>query len=151
MLLEKMEEFEQGSVGRRVSMLHRLCMVNVSGPLSELGIGSGKLPFLMKIQNCEGIIQEDLTQSLCLDRAATARALQDLESKGLVYREEDQQDRRRKRVYSTAKTKSLRKKLIAILKEHNEALFTGFDDEEKLQFLSMLDRLIENMHVRLGR
>lgn len=146
---KKIVKFEQDSPGRKLSILHRLSSVYLAGPLSELGIARGSLPFLMKILRCEGIIQEDLTRSLCIDRAATARALQNLEKEGLVSREEDPQDRRKKRVYPAAKIKDLQENIIDILQAHNEALFAGFDEEEQLQLLDMLDRMTSNMHTKL--
>ena len=120
-------------------------MAYLSGPLAEIGITRGKIAFLMEVLRQDGVIQEDLTRSLCIDRAATARALQDLEKEGLIRREEDPQDRRRKRVYSTTKTKALQHSLVAILESQQEALFTGLNDNERVQFLGMLDRLVENM------
>lgn len=146
---KKLVKFEQDSPGRKLSILHRLSSVYLAGPLSELGIARGNLPFLMRILRCEGIIQEDLTRSLCIDRAATARALQNLENEGLISREEDSQDRRKKRVYPTARTRELQETLIGVLRNHNEILFEGFDEDEQLQFLNMLDRMVNNMQLQL--
>lgn len=151
MASESIRTFDQGSPGRRLSIIHRLSMAYLSGPLSELGIARGKIPFLMKILSCEGIVQEDLSTYLCIDRSATARALQQLEDEGLVFREEDRLDRRRKKVYPTSRAKLLQGEFVAILKAHNEILFAGFDDEERRMFMDMLNRVVENLQSEINK
>lgn len=143
--------FDRESPGRRFSIIQRLSLVSLSGPLSETGLSKGKIPYLMKILNSPGIVQEDLTNHLCLDRASTARALQSLENSGFVSRKEDPRDRRRKNVYPTAKAEALQGELIEILKEHNGVLLAGFTAEEQTLLLSLLDRVIDNLHRNLDR
>ena len=126
-------------------MLHRLSMAYMAGPLSEMGISRGKIGFLMSVLQFEGIVQEELTNKLCIDRAATARALQAMEKQGLIRREEDREDRRKKRVYPTEKARALQPVLMGMLDRHNEALFAGLSQDEQDQFLGMLDRLVDNL------
>ena len=148
---EKILAFDLGSPGRRFSIIQRLSLIYLSGPLSESGISKGKIPYLMKILTSPGIVQEDLTRHLCLDRAATARALQSLENHGFVYREEDTEDRRRKKVYPTAKAQRLQGEMVEILKAHNEVLLSGLDAAERDLLMSLLDRVIDNLHRGLDR
>jgi DNA-binding MarR family transcriptional regulator len=148
---EKILAFDLGSPGRRFSIIHRLSMLYLSGPLSESGISKGKIPYLMKILTSPGIVQEDLTTHLCLDRAATARALQSLENNGFIRREEDKEDRRRKKVYPTAKAERLQGEMVGMLKAHNDVLLSGLDGNERTLLMSLLDRVIDNLHRGLGR
>ncbi len=141
----EIESFEQASPIRKVSVLHRLNPNALSGPVSEFGISRGMLPFMMEVLTHEGIIQEDITQNLSIDRAATARVLQHMETDGLVVRKEDPKDRRRKHVYATPKAHELQDSLMDVLHQHKDSLFSGFDEKEQLQFLDMLDRMIANM------
>ena len=140
-----MEQFYRQSPGRRLGMLHRLSMAYMTRPLSELGITKGQIGFLMTVLQSEGIVQEELTHSMFIDRAATARALQSLENAGLIRREEDPEDRRRKRVYPTKKAYALRPGLLDMLARHNQALFAGLSPAEQDQCLDMLDRLVGNL------
>jgi DNA-binding MarR family transcriptional regulator len=142
---EQLETFHQRSPGRRLAMLSRLSMAYMAGPLADMGIGRGKIGFLLSVLQFEGIVQEELTNRLCIDRAATARALQALEDQGLVRREEDRKDRRKKRVFSTGKARALQPELMEMLTRHNEALFSGLTRSEQDQFLDMLDRLVDNL------
>lgn len=143
--------FDQDSPGRRFSIIHRLSMVYLSGPLSETDISKGKIPYLMKILTSPGIVQEDLSNHLRLDRAATARALQSLEVNGFIHREEDPQDRRRKKVYPTPKAEGLQEEMVEILRAHNEVLLSGLTGEERTQLIRLLDKVIDNLHGTLGR
>lgn len=151
MTSENITAFDLESPGRRFSIIHRLSSIYLSGPLSETGINKGKIPYLMKILSSPGIVQEDLTHHLCLDRAATARALYALESKNFVHREEDPRDRRRKKVYPTAKAERLKEEMVGILTAHNDVLLSGLTTEERALLMSLLDRVVDNLHRVLDR
>ena len=142
---EKIRQFEQGSPMRMMSRLNRLHQNNLAGRLAAVGIARGSLLFVMEALCNEGVIQEDISRSLSIDRAATARALQQLEEGGLVVREEDPEDRRRKRVRPTDKAHALSGPIVAILEKQQEILFAGFDEKERALFRDMLGRMTENM------
>lgn len=143
--------FDRESPGRRFSIIQRLSLIYLSGPMSGTGISKSKIPYLMKILSTPGIVQEDLTNHLCLDRAATARALRSLENNGFVYREEDPQDRRRKNVYPTPKAEGLQGEMVDILKAHNDVLLSGFTGEEQGLLVSLLDRVADNLRRNLDK
>lgn len=142
---EKIRQFEQASPMRMMSRLNRLHQNNLAGRLAAVGIARGSLPFVLEVLCNEGVIQEDISRSLSIDRAATARALLQLEEGGFVVREEDPEDRRRKRVRTTDKTRRLSRSILSILEKQREILFAGFDDREREQLLDMLGRMTENM------
>ncbi|WP_320170269.1 MarR family transcriptional regulator [Maridesulfovibrio sp.] len=143
-------KFEQESPIRMVSKLNRLTLNSLSEPLASVGIARGTLPFLMEVYCREGIIQEDITRILTIDRAATARALRQLEENSLVEREEDSEDRRCKRVYPTDKALEMRDDIMDILKKQREIMFAGFDEKERGQFMDMLDRMVKNTFRAVG-
>lgn len=142
---EKIRQFEQASPMRMMSRLNRLHQNNLAGRLAAVGIARGSLPFVLEVLCNEGVIQEGISRSLSIDRAATARALLQLEEGGFVVREEDPEDRRRKRVRTTDKTRRLSRSILSILEKQREILFAGFDDREREQLLDMLGRMTENM------
>ena len=143
--LDNIKQFEQGSPTRLVSQLNRLNQNFLAGPISAVGIARGTLPFVMEVLCREGIFQEELSRLLSIDRAATARALLQLENDGFVERREDPKDRRRKRVYATDKMRDLRDDIMNILTHQREVLFQGFGEQERALFLNMLERMIDNM------
>lgn len=142
---EDIARIEEGSPLRLLSRLNRMNQNALAGPLAGIGIARGTLPFVMEALCREGVNQEEISRSLTIDRAATARALQQLEKDGLVERVEDSRDRRQKRVYATDRSRELSADILAILNRQRETLFAGFDDEERAQFLAMLERMVGNM------
>jgi len=138
-------QFERTSPLRLLAILNRLNQNSLTGSLAAIGMARGNLPFVMEVLSGEGVIQEDISRSLAIDRAATARALQQLETEGFVERVEDPRDRRQKRVYATERTWAMSADILDILKGRTDLLFSGFDEQEQAQFLSMLDRMIRNM------
>lgn len=142
---DNVKRFEQGSPMRLVSKLNRLNQSSLAGPLAEIGIARGSLPIIMEVLCNEGIIQDDISKSLSLDRAATARTLRHLEENGFVRRTEDPDDRRCKRVHTTGMARDLRGAIVSVLQDQREIFFSGFDERERAQFLHMLERVIENM------
>lgn len=137
--------FNRRTLGRRLAMLYRLSQAWLAGPLAEIGVTRGGIGFLLAVFRSEGISQEELTRELFIDRAATARAVQSLEDAGLVRREADPRDRRRKRVYSTDAARALQPGLIAMLDAHNEALLAGMSRNERERVMDALDRLVDNL------
>ncbi|WP_320043968.1 MarR family winged helix-turn-helix transcriptional regulator [uncultured Desulfobacter sp.] len=136
---------EQKSVVKKISRLNRLNSNSLTKQLAEIGIARGTLPFLMEVLCRDGIIQQEITQALSIDPAATARALQQLEKSGFINRRENKDNRRQKCVYSTKKTREIKGKILEILQVHNTKLFDGFTNKEKNDCLNMLDRMIFNM------
>jgi len=56
---------------------------------------------LLRLFDCEGASQEDLSRTLQTDKSAVARTLKLLEQKGFICREKDAEDRRIKRIRLT--------------------------------------------------
>lgn len=56
---------------------------------------------LLRLFDCEGVSQEDLSRVLHTDKSAVARTLKLLEQKGFICREKDAEDRRIKRIRLT--------------------------------------------------
>lgn len=145
MVSYNIKEFTAKSPGRRLAILSRLSMANLSADLKKLGITRGQIGFILCVLQCDGIFQEELSEMLFIDRAATARTLLDLERKGLVVREPDTEDRRKKCIHATPKCHALEKNLLEVLDRNNQAIFRGLDEEQRQSFLDMLDTLIGNL------
>jgi len=76
----------------------------------------------MALQNREGITQEELTSIVCVDKAATARAVRSLEEKGYLLRIQDEKDKRQNRVYPTEKAKQIGQEVRTELMKFNKLL-----------------------------
>ena len=65
-----------------------------------------ELMTLLLVYREEGCIQGVLEDRLCIDRAVVTRVVHSLENKGLVFRERDGTDNRKKHVYLTKEGKA---------------------------------------------
>lgn len=89
----------------------------------------------------EGLTQEEISRSVCLDKSNTSRALSTLEENGYIKREVNPENRRQTCVFSTEKLKSVIGELRRVTKIWNELLGEGISDEEFETFHSVLTRL----------
>ena len=73
--------------------------------------------YIGSLYDQDGVTQDDLAREFCIDKAATARTIQTLESKGILLRKVDENDRRAKHIYLTQKQKSI-KQLLKLFKRN---------------------------------
>ena len=70
---------------------------------------------LLRLFDCEGASQEDLSRALQTDKSAVARTLKLLEQKGFICREKDAEDRRIKRIRLTEYGRMQHPFLLAVM------------------------------------
>ncbi len=137
--------------GHYLAALHRLSAAFLSPRMRRLGVKRGLIAMLLETLEGPGRTQEALRDALKVDRAAAARALFELESKGFVTRREDPFDRRRKIVEPAPRASALSAALFAALDEHNEVLFRGFDPARREEALSILKDMAANLERAVKR
>lgn len=118
------------SIARMITLLARKSQSYIGSALSKYNITAAEQPFFMAIQHHKGITQEELTALVCVDKAATARAVKSLEEKGFLVRVQDEQDRRQNRIYSTDTAAQLAEDVRSELLRFNELLTQGITPEE---------------------
>ena len=67
----------------------------------KLHLTYSEYALLLKLYDAEGCSQDDMAGMLYLDKAVVTRVIKTLEGKGFIYREQDDKDRRMKRLYVT--------------------------------------------------
>lgn len=90
----------------------------------------------------EGCSQDDVAKALSMGKTTAGKALQKLETKGLVIREEDPADRRKKVLRITEKGK---KQISGVLDLHDRwfgSVLSCLSPEEQKQFESYCVRLL---------
>lgn len=140
------------SFGYRFAMIHRLHAALSKDAMGALGITSAQFPFLAELFHRRGpTTQDQLSRALCIDPAATARALDQLQKKGLVSREVNPENRRQKLVSVTPQARDLEEKFCTVLSTASDILVEGLSAVEKEAALTLLDRIMENaMRARYG-
>ena len=98
------------------------------------------IPFVEQGDFNEGMLASELAASMKISRPGITNLLKVLILKGLVQQTEHSKDRRRKLLKLTAKGKQLLLEIEPLRKEANEAFLSQFNDTEKAQFLSFIQR-----------
>ena len=131
--------------GYHFAKLHRLMSAVCKQNLIALGIQPSQIPFIAELLHCDGpVTQDELSAVLIIDKAATARALDQLEQTGFVSRIVNPDNRRQKLVTATAKAKAIRGALYDILQTANDIFTRNFSQEDIDQILRLLNRMIAN-------
>ena len=97
--------------GTYISVLMRQLNLFFSHELSEVEVTASELMYLAQLYAQDGLIQDEMSNKISVDRAATTRTLQAMEKKGLVRREQDENNHRAKRVYLTEKARELESRI----------------------------------------
>jgi DNA-binding MarR family transcriptional regulator len=149
MAVETMET--QESLGRLISCLYRYTHMYLSHELEQHNIGSGQFSFLMALCREDGVHQEDLAQSIKIDKATCTRAVKKLVKEGYITRKRDSEDKRAYRIFLTEKGKKMEPVLKYISETWKAILLTGFTEEEKELTIDFLKRIVQNAssHKRL--
>lgn len=92
-----------------------------------------------------GLTQAELVAHSRRDKAQVARLIQQLEARGLLTREADEQDRRRWRLALTAAGQALQQSLQAHHKRLSARLVRDLSEDDLRQLGSLLSRLQANL------
>ncbi len=118
------------SIARMITLLARQSQSCIGSALHKYHITAAEQPFFMAIQHHKGVTQGELTALVCVDKAATARAVKSLEKKGFLTRIQDEDDRRQNRIYPTDAALQLAGSVRGELIQFNELLTQGIFPEE---------------------
>ena len=87
----------------------------------------------------------NLSSQTSLANTTLTAMLDRMEHIGLIVRKSDPRDRRNRLIALTQKAKSLQEDYTKISQKMNEIYYTGFTEEEILQFESYLQRILNNL------
>ena len=135
------------TIGKNINILYRQFNLFLNHELSGVELNSTDLMYLGTLFIEDGVTQDDLAKDFCVDKAATARSMQNLEKKGIIIRKPDESDRRAKRVYLTDKAYKYKPLMESIQKKWMKICNTPMNDEEVIQFGKNLEIITE--HVKL--
>ena len=113
--------------------------------ISKLGIQASQMPFIAELLHYEEPVTQDaLSAALVIDKAATARALYQLEQNGFVSRTVNPENRRQKLVSATEKARSIQTRFYEILQSASDVFTRDFSREDMEQVLRLMNRMIVN-------
>lgn len=131
--------------GYHFAKLHRLMVALCKQDISNLGIQPSQMPFIAELLHCDDpVTQDELSAALVIDKAATARALDQLEQNGFVSRRVNPENRRQKLVSATEKARSIQARFYGTLKTASDVFTRGFSKEDMGHVLELMNRMIAN-------
>jgi DNA-binding MarR family transcriptional regulator len=131
--------------GYHFAKLHRLMVSFYKQEISKLGIQASQMPFIAELLHYEEPVTQDaLSAALVIDKAATARALYQLEQNGFVSRTVNPENRRQKLVSATEKARSIQTRFYEILQSASDVFTRDFSREDMEQVLRLMNRMIVN-------
>ena len=117
----------------------------LNNELEKVDITATELMYLGSLYKKDGITQDELVREYCIDKAATARTIQSMEKKGLVYRKADEVDKRAKRVYLTEKGRQLNARIKEIIRDTEIKIMEGISAREQRAAGFILNSMLENL------
>lgn len=135
------------TIGKNINILYRQFNLFLNHELSGVELNSTDLMYLGTLFIEDGVTQDDLAKDFCVDKAATARTMQNLEKKGIIIRKSDETDRRAKRIYLTDKAYEYKPLMESIQGKWMKICNTPMNSEELIQFEKNLEIITE--HVKL--
>lgn len=134
---------KNSALGYRFGMLARLNLFFLNEQLKPLGLSAGQVACLAELlQNRAPLTQDEISLSLAVDPAATARTVDLLIKKGLAHRQVNPENRRQKLVSATPRAKEMEKEFFDILKDVEDNFKIGITDKEYQDALKIMDRMI---------
>lgn len=122
------------------------CLQTISDvEFREIGLEKGQYLFLVRICENPGINQETLSNLLNVDRTTTAKAIKKLVEKNYILKEHNEEDKRSFKLYPSPRAieiNSILKKEEKLSTDHS---LKGFNEAEKEQLQSLLERMRKNI------
>jgi len=116
---------------RAIGILNRQFQLYLNAALSGSDLTYSECIFLINIYSNEGINQEELSVLLAIDKAATARSIKSLESKGYITRKSSGENKKVKTLYIAEEGKQHKQSIKALFKKWDEFITEGMSKEEK--------------------
>jgi MarR family transcriptional regulator, organic hydroperoxide resistance regulator len=110
----------RSSSGYLVRDAHRAFQKLLERRIAPYGVTRGQWYFLRVLWNADGLSQRELSARVGMMEPTTVIALRSMEKSGLIRRVRGDDDRRKVRVFLSAKAKRLRDELLAVARSVND-------------------------------
>lgn len=134
------------NAGRMLHLLSRKHFQYCENKFQSLGIGPGQVPILMELGKHGQLSQRDLAEKVRVTPATISGTLKRLERSGVIVRTGAEDDARVSLVSLSENGEALMKEARSVFAEADDLLIEGFSQQEKEALLSLLQRMLENVH-----
>ena len=115
----------------------------INNKIKDYNITFGLHPILIEIYKKENIIQEDLAEKLYLNESTVTRNLEKLEEKGLIIKEQNTTNKRKKYLKCTEKGADIAVNLLNLEDEWEEEFYKNLDNTEFEILKILLNKCIQ--------
>ena len=133
------------SVLREIGIIARALDSIANIEFRDIELARSQYLYLVRIAENPGIIQEELSELLKVDRSTVARSVKKLEAKGLVQQMSAKDNRKNKKWFVTEKGAALYPFILAENDYSEETSLQGFSQAEIQALEEMLVRVRENI------
>ena len=145
MALIRKEEKSVAEILRPIGSIARALDSISNIEFKPYALTKGQYLYLVRVCEQPGIISEELSTMLKVDRSTVARAIQKLETNGLVERRSDVQNKKNKRIYATSKGMAI----YPLIKSENDysnlMALKGLSIVEANQLQELLEKVVANV------
>ena len=117
----------------------------------EISLNLAQAKTLTRLEKNQGVSQARLAELAEVDAMAMVRILDRMEADGLLERRPDPADRRARCLYLTAKAKPVLNEIWRLSEEVREELFAGVSKADRQLFMSVLERIHDNIATLEGK
>lgn len=128
---------------KNINIIGRCSGMFRSEKLRDTGLGACHHSYILTLCRTPGISQDELARQICINKSNVTRHLAALEESGYVERKPSDQDKRVTLVFPTQKAFDILPTVRSVIKEWNEYLTEGMDEEELEHFALTLSRIAE--------
>ena len=132
---------------REIGMIARALDSISNIEFKKFNLTKGQYLYLVRICENPGIIQEQLSDMIKVDRTTVSRAVKKLEKEKLVVKKKDPHNRKIKRLYATNKGEEIYPFLLREHEHSNRVALQGFTEEEIDIIFELLQRVRKNIEV----
>ncbi len=133
------------SSGYLVRDAHRAFQRLLERRIAPYGVARGQWYFLRVLWNADGLSQRELSARVGMMEPTTVIALRSMERSGLIRRVRGDDDRRKMRVFLTAKAQRLRSELLGVAQRITEDAEQGIASRDLASFRSVIARMTTNL------
>ena len=130
---------------REIGMIARALDSISNIEFKEHNLTKGQYLYLVRIFENQGIIQEELSDMIKVDKTTLSRALKKLELNGFIIKKSDEKNRKNKKLYTTRKGDEVYNFIKRENDYSNNMALKGFSEEEEVLIARLLYRLRKNV------
>lgn len=136
----------------QVRVFYKAVSQSVTNIYSSLhGLSVQEWRVMAVLGNNQPLTASELVEMSSMDKVQISRAIKKLEETGLLYRQEDHEDRRRVHLTLSRRGNEIFKELVPLVKELEKDLLAGLSEDELNTLLTLMEKVRTNATQALER